>query len=279
MQLSRAAERTERIGLGPGVLVPSLRHPLVTASAIATLVSLAGESRVTVAVGSGFTGRLAMGKRPLPWAYVAQYVQAEQGLLRGDAVDWDDAMIQMIHPEGFAPARPIHVRFLIGASGPKGVAVAAALGDGVLTGGAPIPGFDWSGQLVMGTVLDEGEDPDSDRVIAAAGHSMGVVMHYAVEHRRDLGFDADRWRAACDDVSPEVRHLALHAGHLVEVSQRDRPFVTGDLLVAKGAALSPQGWRERLDKAEAEGVTEVAYQPAGPNIGRELQAFAQAVRG
>ena len=42
--------------------VPSLRHPLVTASAIATLVSLAGSHRVSVAVGSGFTGRLAMGQ-------------------------------------------------------------------------------------------------------------------------------------------------------------------------------------------------------------------------
>ncbi len=29
VQLCRAAERTQRIGLGPGVLVPSLRHPMV----------------------------------------------------------------------------------------------------------------------------------------------------------------------------------------------------------------------------------------------------------
>jgi hypothetical protein len=35
MVLSRCAERTSRIGLGPGVLVPSLRHPMVNAAAIA----------------------------------------------------------------------------------------------------------------------------------------------------------------------------------------------------------------------------------------------------
>ena len=34
--LALAAERTERIGLGPGVLVPSLRHPMVNAAATAT---------------------------------------------------------------------------------------------------------------------------------------------------------------------------------------------------------------------------------------------------
>ena len=36
MTLALAAERTERIGLGPGVLVPSLRHPMVNAAATAT---------------------------------------------------------------------------------------------------------------------------------------------------------------------------------------------------------------------------------------------------
>ena len=35
MTLALAAVRTERIRLGPGVLIPSLRHPMVTASAIA----------------------------------------------------------------------------------------------------------------------------------------------------------------------------------------------------------------------------------------------------
>ncbi len=33
--LYQAAERTERIGIGPGVLVPSLRHPMTNAAAIA----------------------------------------------------------------------------------------------------------------------------------------------------------------------------------------------------------------------------------------------------
>src|SRR3954464_7295879 len=56
MTLALAAERTERIGLGPGVLIPSLRHPMVNAAATATLASLA-PGRVVVAFGTGFTGR------------------------------------------------------------------------------------------------------------------------------------------------------------------------------------------------------------------------------
>ena len=43
--LALAAVRTERIGLGPAVLVPNLRHPLAQASAIATLEQLAPGAR------------------------------------------------------------------------------------------------------------------------------------------------------------------------------------------------------------------------------------------
>jgi 5,10-methylenetetrahydromethanopterin reductase len=36
---------------------------------------------------------------------------------------------------------------------------------------------------------------------------------------------------------------------------------------------------ERVGLLEERGATEIAYQPAGPNIPRELEAFAAAVRG
>src|SRR4051795_11940735 len=86
VMLALAAERTERIGLGPAVLVPNLRHPITNAAAIATLAALA-PGRVAVAIGSGFTGRFTLGQRPLPWAYVQSYVEAVRGLLRGEAVE------------------------------------------------------------------------------------------------------------------------------------------------------------------------------------------------
>src|SRR5262245_30674809 len=88
MALARAAERTPRIGLGPGVLVPSLRHPLVSAAAVATLADLA-PGRIAVAVGAGFTGRHTLGLRALPWAEVRRYVVALRALLRGDETVWD----------------------------------------------------------------------------------------------------------------------------------------------------------------------------------------------
>jgi 5,10-methylenetetrahydromethanopterin reductase len=65
MTLALAAQRTERIGLGPGVLVPSLRHPMVNAAATATLCALA-PGRVAVSFGTDSPGAGPWATRPSP---------------------------------------------------------------------------------------------------------------------------------------------------------------------------------------------------------------------
>src|SRR5439155_11236689 len=114
---------------------PHLRHPMAQASAIATVEQLA-PGRLFVGVGTGFTGRMAMGRRPLSWAHVRRLVSEIQALLAGDRVGIDGGVAQMIHPPGFAPPRPIGVPFLIAANGPKGVTVARELDAGLIYGGA-----------------------------------------------------------------------------------------------------------------------------------------------
>jgi 5,10-methylenetetrahydromethanopterin reductase len=282
VQLCRAAERTERIGLGPGVLVPSLRHPMTNAAAIATLVGLAGAERVVVGVGSGFTGRMAMGQRALRWNDVTAYVRTLRGLLRGEQVLWEGKLIQMLHTPGFAPPRPLEVPFIIAAGGAKGIAVAREVGDGVFGGAMPIGGFPWSIALAFGTVLEDGEDPGAERPLAAAGHAAALWLHYGAEYGlldTLLSEQGRQWLSTYDTVPAESRHLAMHYGHLVLVNEHDRPYVTGALLTHFGLALSAAGWRERLAQLEAGGATEVAYQPAGPDIARELEAFINAARG
>jgi 5,10-methylenetetrahydromethanopterin reductase len=280
--LARCAERTSTIGLGPGVLIPSLRHPMTNAAAIATIVDLAGPGRVSVAVGTGFTGRFTLGQKPLRWAFVADYVRTLRALLRGEVVTWEGAKMQMIHPDGFGAPRPIDVPFLLGAAGPKGIAAAKEVADGVFLAGAqPVPGFAHEAFLLFGTVLEDDDDVSSERVMAAAGHGAAVYYHFWFETGRsmdDLPKGTD-WVAAYADVPADERHLAIHDGHLVSVNERDRAFVTPEILQAIGATFRPAELRERLVAMAEGGMTEIAYQPAGPDIPRELEAFAAAVRG
>jgi 5,10-methylenetetrahydromethanopterin reductase len=271
--LALAAQRTSRIEIGPGVLVPSLRHVMTNAAAIATLEGLA-PGRVVVAVGAGFTGRVAMGQRSLPWTWVRAYIRALRALLRGEEVVWDGAVIKMLHPAGFAPPRPIAVPILVAADGPKGAAVAQELGDGIF-GRARVPGITWNAQLHFGTVLDDGEDPGSERVLAAAGHAAAVAFHGRYERGGVEALPGGReWMQQIEALPASTRHLAVHDGHLVFTNAIDRPFITPELLMRLGLAGSAEAQRNRLAQLVQQGVTEVVYQPAGPDIPRELRAFA-----
>lgn len=130
-----------------------------------------------------------------------------------------------------------------------------------------------AGQLTFGTVLDDGEDVGSERVLTAAGHAAAVVHHrsYELGRARDAA-----WVDDIERVPADVRHLALHDRHLVGVTERDRPFITGDLIRRFSTTGSAAEVRERIAAAAAAGVTEIAYQPAGPDIPRELRTFRDA---
>ena len=285
MVLSRCAERTSRIGLGPGVLVPSLRHPMVNAAAIAELVSQA-PGRVAVAIGSGFTGRFALGKRPMPWRQVADYVRCLKALLAGETAEWEGAKVRMLQLPGFGAERPIDVPILIGADGPKGLAVAAELGDGVFSAALPQPDAvgvaDWRALLAFGTVLDESEDLAAPRVIDAAAPAAVVLYHATYERGGAAAVDGlpggHGWREAIEAYPESERHLAIHEGHLVKANPRDEPHV-GDLIPFASSMALTGAANEIPDKIAALaalGVTELVYQPAGSDIERELRAFGSA---
>jgi 5,10-methylenetetrahydromethanopterin reductase len=287
--LALVAEATERIGVGTAVAVPSLRHPVVTASAIATIEELAPE-RLAVAFGTGFTARLAMGKRAMRWRDLAHYVTQVRGLLQGDVVDVDGAACQLLYSPGFGPRPPIDVPLLVAPAGPKGFAVAHEVADGVVLVGLPPDderdrGWSTCAVLANGTVLDPGEDQTSERVRGAAGPWFVTSYHAIYEWAPDALASmpgGDAWRAGVERDRPEgERHLAIHEGHVVTVTERDTP-----LLDEAGAALLGTGWtgdrasvRSRLEGAEAAGVTEVIYTPAGPDVARELEAFASCRPG
>jgi uncharacterized protein (TIGR02118 family) len=142
---------------------------------------------VSAAFGTGLTGRLLLGERPLRWAEVARYVQAVRALVRGEEANWNGSLLRMSQPAGFTAARPADIAVLIAADGPKGAAVAADLGDGMLStrvpgtpagaGGTAPGGARRQVLLTFGTVLDDGEDAVGSRVTAAAGPALAAACH------------------------------------------------------------------------------------------------------
>ena len=192
----------------------------------------------------------------------------------------------MLHLPGFGAERPINVPILIGADGPKGLAVAADLGDGVFSAAVPQPDAvkvaDWRALLCFGTVLGEGEELTSARVAGADRTRSGGDVPRRIRARVAEAVDAlpggRGWREAIEAYPESERHLAIHQGHSVKANPRDEPHVADLLPLVSAAALTGTAGQvsQSVEQLGARGVTEVAYQPAGSDIERELRAFASA---
>jgi 5,10-methylenetetrahydromethanopterin reductase len=285
MMLALAAERTDHIGLGPGVLVPTLRHPMVNASGAAALSALA-PGRVAVAFGTGFAGARAMGAKPSTWSYLRDYVHTFRALLRGETVDWDGGRMRMLHPAGHAPLRPIEIPILISALGPKGLAVAKELADGLFTVNGETrfaKEFGWAALGVHGTLLVEGENLDSPRMRAAAGPGNALAYHAAYEFGGDVRAlpGGQAWLDVVNRAPGRERHLAVHDHHLVALNAADdAAWAAGSWAAIPATTLtgSPTQLADRLAAFADQGVTEIVYQPTGPDIGRELATFIDVAR-
>jgi 5,10-methylenetetrahydromethanopterin reductase len=83
------------------------------------------------------------------------------------------------------------------------------------------------------------------------------------------------WRAAIEAIPSRERHLHTHRGHLTFPNEIDRKVLTGETIRRYTFTGEAETLRKRMDELAARGITEIAYQPAGPDIPRELTAFAR----
>jgi 5,10-methylenetetrahydromethanopterin reductase len=277
--LGIAAARTTHIRLGVAVFTPHLRHLTMNAALIAHLATVA-PGRFDAAVGAGFTSAAYLARKPSKWADVENYVKALRTLLRGGEVEWDGALVSLMHSPVTGIRFPVEVPMWIAAHGPKGFETATRLGAGVLTapihGHTPVPVTGLCGLTFAGTVLEENEPFDSPRAIEAAGPGAALALHLG-EHGPLAGMDeAIGYAEAIAALDERRRHLEVYRGHLIDLNPIDRRFVTGEVIrraSMTGTALEIAAQLRRIEDA---GATAVFYQPAGPDIPRELRAFRAA---
>jgi len=288
--IASAMQATSWIKVGTEILVPSLRHPMVQAAAIATVEQIA-PGRLFVGVGTGFTGRKAMGQPALTWASIRDFLTQTRGLLAGEEVVIDGAVTRMMHSPGFAPRRPIQVPFLIAANGPKGISIAREHADGLIFGGPPDvapKGFATLQLGASGLLLDDGETPESPRILEKARVLLALQYHLAYDgfHNMDVPIDSlpygAQWRDMIEAFPERTRHLHLHDHHMTGTSPHDGAFldrhpdaVTG---FAREAAITSRDLLERVEALEALGATRVSC--GGPSVGweQDMQVFARALR-
>jgi 5,10-methylenetetrahydromethanopterin reductase len=275
--VAEAARATRRIGLGTAVLIPSLRHVVATAAAIAHVEAIA-KGRLRVAFGTGFTGRRMLGKKPISLVALETYVRQLRALLAGEEVDVDGAPCRLMHPEGLTARLPLRTPLWLAASGAKSLALAQRIADGVVCAGVVPPGARDVALLTMGTALGDGETLASPAVLERIGPGIAVVWHGTYE---SAGAGVDNlpggkgWRAEVERFPARSRHLYVHEGHLVAMTDRDRRNLAPELA---GVTFSgtPAQLRERAAGLAAQGVAELVYWPMG-DIEGELARMREAI--
>jgi len=277
VHLALAADRTTRIGLATAVLVPEQRSVMAMASGIVAVARISG-GRFRACFGTGLTARLAVGQRPMTFTALVDYVTALRQLLAGKTAVVDGKPTKMLHGSGSAQPRPVEIPLWLSVFGPRGTALAGEIADGII--GPPHPTLP-TATLVSGTVLETGEEPGSSRVREAIGPWRVVGWHNAYATGGAEAVDAmpggSAWREALEALAPETeRHLLTFEGHVTHLPDRDRQLLEHiDVSTMVGDAVRI---RAALAKLAGIGFHEVIYTPTGPDVARELRAFASAYK-
>jgi len=293
--MAAAAMKTTRIRLGTGVLIPSNRIAPVTANAFASLNKLA-PGRIDFGVGTGFTGRRAMGLGAVKLADMEEYIGAVTALLQGETIEsafeGKRRLIRLLNPElGLVNTRD-PIGLYLAASGPRSRQLTARLGAGWINTTADVAGgvaalaemrasWEAAGRasealdaivLTGGVVLGEHEPADSPRAVAQAGPRAAMLLHRAADAAL-MGWPAIAQipPSVAEEVAgyvelarsfrPQGAHyLENHRGHLMFVKPEERPFVTGELIRLTTFAATEHELTQRIAALAAAGYTEIAIQ-------------------
>jgi 5,10-methylenetetrahydromethanopterin reductase len=275
--LALAATRTSRIGLATAVLIPTQRSVMAMASGLATIARMS-PGRLRACFGTGYTARMAMGQPAMPLGQLFEYVGTLRQLLAGETVVVEGQAARMLHWPGLTADRPVEVPVWLSVLGPRGIERASEVAKGTI---GPLHPMLPTATLVSGTVLEPDEPPTSRRVREAIGPWRVVRWHTAYAVGGAAAVDAlpggAEWRTNLEALVPEdQRHLLTFEGHVTHLSERDVALLAHidvETMVGDAATIG-----KKLRGLAETGFAEALYTPSGPDVARELRAFAHAHR-
>lgn len=259
--LALAAAATTRVGLGTAVTSPYLRHPVLLASAVATLDEISG-GRAILGLGVGgheFPGQLNQSlARPL--AVCREAADIIRRLLAGETVTSQGKIFSVqgarLH---FTPSRRIPL--YLAARGPQMLALAGEIADGVITHGTHSSYLTFARDQIAAGLAKAGRP----------AQAVDLCLMGELVVTGDPGRERDRLRARCvlmagGEYAPAL--VERYGLTVADVEPVRRAVKSGDLAAAAKAVNdrvvdafcvvgSGAGCRETLDAMARAGVTHV----------------------
>src|SRR6266576_1851412 len=161
--LAVAGRETSTIKLGHFVTNPATRDPTVLASAYATLQDLSS-GRMAMGIGRGDSAVRYIGRQPMKVADFERACAMVRELMNGAEVEWNDKALQLkwVRPE--LPRIPMW----IAGYGPKALAVAGRVADGVIIQLADPVIVQWIMDTARRAAEEAGRDPSELKCIVGA---------------------------------------------------------------------------------------------------------------
>jgi probable F420-dependent oxidoreductase len=208
--LTLAAQATSTLKLGQCVTNPGTREPTVLASDYATLHDISN-GRMAMGIGRGDSARRYIGQQPVKVAEFERRCRMIKDFMNGRAVEWNGKELQLkwVRPE--LPEIPMWVA----GYGPKALAVAGRVGDGVVIQLADPVIIRWIMDTARKAAEEAGRDPSELQCVVSA-------PTYVSEDIAD-GRDQVRWFPAM--VSNHVMDLVERYGYDSEIPKELTEFV------------------------------------------------------
>jgi len=208
--LTLAAQATTKLKLGHCVTNPGTREPTVLASGYATLHDISN-GRMAMGIGRGDSAVRYIGDKPVRVAEFERRCRMIKDFMNGRPVEWNEKELQLkwVRPE--LPEIPMWVA----GYGPKALAVAGRVGDGVIIQLADPVIIQWIMDTARRAAEEAGRDPSELKCIVSA-------PTYISDDIAD-GREQVRWFPAM--VSNHVMDLVERYGYNSEIPHELTEFV------------------------------------------------------
>jgi probable F420-dependent oxidoreductase len=160
--LAVAATRTDTVKLGHFVTNPGIRDPTVTASWYATMQDIS-DGRMAMGIGRGDSSRRVVGLKPVRVAEFEARCRMIKDLMNGRPVEWNGKQLQL----EWAKDQP-EIPMWIAGYGPKALAVAGRVADGVIIQLADPQIIQWIMDTARKAAEEVGRDPAELKCIVGA---------------------------------------------------------------------------------------------------------------
>ena len=281
VSLAIVSAYTERIKFGPGVTNPYLAHPVVTAQAVATLNETApGRVVCGLGVGDKTTLQMVNVEQTKPLATIQESVRIIREVSSGRNLEMQGEIFKISGAKlNFKVANPVPI--FIGAQGPKMLALAAEIGDGVLINASHPRDVENAVKFIHEGLERAGKKPDMLNISAYTSFSIAAdydkavkavapVVAYIVAGSPEMILER---HGVSVEIAGKIRDAIVHGQWKEAFSQVD-----SNMVEAFSICGTPETCVQKIDKLVKVGVNQiVAGSPIGPNMRKSINIIAKQV--